>query len=256
MRDIPLTAIKGGINRNRTKGGARADTLYDLLNAYVTDDNAVQVRPGTIREATLPSTTRGLVSFDGVLNTFSHQIETLPDGYVLHILAHPSSTPEAVLTLDTIHFAAPFLGFLYVVAEFSNGDVYHFWLQTNGTWQPETIYKAGDIVEPTDPQGIAFRATRNGGAFPSWAARVPRAVNDNIEPTVYNGFFYTVIDTVGANPASGDTEPTFPTVEGAQVIEDTEGVLEGSATTTQPGENTPTSDVTDRYGTGFNIPTG
>jgi hypothetical protein len=44
MRDIPLTAIKGGINRTRTKGGARADTLYDLLNVYVTEDGTVQAR--------------------------------------------------------------------------------------------------------------------------------------------------------------------------------------------------------------------
>jgi hypothetical protein len=251
MRDIPLTTIKGGINRTRTKGGARADSLYDLLNAYVTEDGTIVSRPGTFRVANLPSTTRGLVNFDGTLNVFSHQTELVPGGYTCHVLSHPDSTPELTYTLDTIHFAAPFLGFLYVVAEFSNADVYHFWLQSNGSWTADTIYRAGDIVEPTQPQGIAFRATRNGSAFPSWAARVPRTVGDNIEPTVYNDFYYTVVDTIGANPASGDTEPEFPEVEGAQITEDTEGVPAGSATTTQPGANTPTSGVSDRYGSGL-----
>jgi hypothetical protein len=191
-----------------------------------------------------------LLSFNGTRNTFSHQVETVPDGYTVHILSHPDSTPDDEITLDTIHFAAPFLGFLYVVAEFDNGDVFHFWLQSNGSWTADTIYRAGDIVEPTDPQGIAFRATRNGSAYPSWAPRVPRTVGDNIEPTVYNDFFYTVIDTIGSNPASGDVEPDFPQVEGAQITEDTEGVAAGSSTTTQPGANTPTSGVTDRYGDG------
>ena len=41
MRAIPLTTIKSGINRLRTKGGARADTLYDLLNGYVTEAGTV-----------------------------------------------------------------------------------------------------------------------------------------------------------------------------------------------------------------------
>lgn len=252
MRDIPLTTIRGGLDRGRTKGGARADILYDLLNAYVTEDGSVQVRPGTRRVATLPSTTRGLVVFSGTRHVFSHQQELLPAGYTLHVLSHPDSTVETPIALDTIHFAAPFLGFLYVVAEFESGDTFHFWLQSSGTWAAETVYRAGDIVEPTDPQGIAFRATRNGAPFPSWAARAPRTVGDNIEPTVYNDFYYTVVDTVGANPASGDTEPTFPESEGAQVTEDTEGVLSGSATVTQaPEANTvPISGIGDRYGDG------
>ncbi len=249
MRDVPLTAVRGGINRTRTRAGTRADDLYDLLNAYVTEDNTVVVRPGTFRRAQLPTSTRGLVAFDGTRHTFCHELVEVPDGYTLNILAHPDNTPELVHELAEIHFAAPFLGFLYVAAEFDDGQVFHYWLQISGTWTANTIYKAGDIVEPTDPEGIAFRATRAGSAYPSWAPRVPRTVGDRIEPTVYNDFFYEVVDTIGANPASGDVEPTFPTTEGAQIVEDTEGVLQGSSTTTEPpGADQPTSGVIDRYG--------
>jgi len=248
MRDLVYTVVKGGINRNRTRGGARADVLYDLVNGFLSEERTVRSRPGTIRNDTLPSTTRGLVAFQGTRHVFSHQTETLPDGYTLNVLSHPNSTPDSVIALEKIHFCAPFLQFLYVVAEFADGATFHFWLQLTGTWSADTIYKAGDIVQPTDPQGIAFRATRSGGAFPSWAPRVPRTIGDKIEPTVYNDFYYEVVDTVGANPASGDVEPVFPQVEGAQVTEDTEGVLAGSSATTQPDPNTPSSGVILRYG--------
>ncbi len=244
-RTVPLTAINGGISRLRVKGAARADTLYDLVNGYVTEQATVVNREGTSRETTLPSTTRGLVYFDSAFHTFSHQVEDVPDGYVSHVLTHPTD-PEQ--TLSKIHFAKPYLGALYVVAEFANGDVRHFWLAQGGVWEANKIYKAGDVVLASEDTGLLYRATRATPANQAWAPNVLRAVNDVVEPTTYNDFYYTVISVQGANPRSGTVEPTWPEESGATVIESTEQDVIPSGGTTEPPADQPPQNVRDRYG--------
>jgi hypothetical protein len=254
MRDIPLTVIKGGINRLRVKGGARPDSLYDALNCHVTAAQTVIVRAGTVRQNALPSGTKGLCAFEDKLHVFADSVIAVSDPYVLHVLAHPT---DATQTLKEIHFSEPFLGFLYVVAEFTNGDVFHYWLQSSGPWQANHIYHAGDLVEPTTPNGLAYKATRIGAPFPSWAPNVPRNIASTgvaasiIEPTVYNDFFYTAIAVSGDNPASGTIEPTWPTSEGATVVEETDTITAGSPTATPaPPNNTVGQGTIDRYGNG------
>jgi hypothetical protein len=141
------------------------------------------------------------------------------------------------------------MGSLYVVAEFVSGDVYHFWPNAAGEWVANTAYSAGDVIEPSTPTGFNYRATRLGAAYPQWAANVPRAVSDIVEPTTYNGFGYIVTDTSGDTPASGTTEPTWPTEDGAQITEDTEGAVTAPPVANSgPGDYVLPSDVTDRYG--------
>lgn len=247
-RANPITAVKGGINRLRTKGGARTDVLYDALNCYRTEEKTMKRRPGTMRRAVLPENSFGLVAFGGERHVFATEVVELPIGYVAHVITHPDATPDVPIGLSRIHFAEPFLGFLYVVAEFVGGDIFHYWLQLTGSWEPNRVYRMGDIVEPTAPNGLAYKATRFGAANPAWSPRASKDVGDRIEPTVYNDFYYEVVEAIGANPATGDVEPTWPQVEGARVVEDTEGVQEGSGTATPTPANVPSSVVTDRYG--------
>lgn len=216
MEPKPLQAIKGGISRLRTEGAARSDVLYDLLNGYVTAAQTVVVRPGTQRMAVLPSDTKGLCAFQGKLHTFSTTLQDLDDPYVNHVITHPE---DSSLDLAKIHFAEPFMGFLYVVAEYVNGDVYHYWLQVGGEWQANTVYMFGAIVEPTTPNGLAYKATRLGSPNPVWTANTQRVEGDIVEPIVYNGYYFTVTEVDGDNPASGATEPAWPTSEGATVEE-------------------------------------
>lgn len=231
MRREVLTTVKGGITRLRTKGAALKDTLFDLLNGYITAARTVRVRPGTFLTETLPSGTVGLVAFEGNLHVFSHNIvSSIPSGYVLDVL----KSPDGDLAISTIHFAEPFMGALYVVAEFSNGRIYHFWVRAAATWQADNEYDLHELVTPSTVDGFAYKATRLGNPFPSWTPAAPRAVNDIVEPTIYSGYYFKVISVVGDLPRSEDTEPNWPTNAGETIIEDTDG------TSNEPNASPPT----------------
>lgn len=241
MRDVDLTVIDGGIQRLRTRGGANPKSLYDLKNGYVTADKKVKRRPGTFRHAKLPEGTKGLCGFAGELHVFSHEAAVVPEGYRLHILAHPVSEDDDgdPIPLKRIHFAEPFMNALYVVAEFDvavGGDiaanVYHFWLQGEGAdyaWQANAEYRAGELVHPTVPTGLFYRATRLGTPNPAWTPTTPRKLGDLVEPTEYNDFYYEAVLVTGDDPRSGNVEPLWPTVTGQQVSEDVAGPEESGS---------------------------
>jgi hypothetical protein len=246
MRQENLTVIKGGLSRLRTKGAALKDSLFELLNGFVTTEKTVKVRPGTILDATLPTGTVGLVSFDGDLVVFaSSLIVGLPSGYISKVVRAPDGA-----ALSKIHFAEPFLGALYVAAEFVGGAVFHFWLQATKAWAADTDYDVNSLVTPTTSDSFVYRATRLGAPFPVWTPSTPRAVGDKIEPTVYNGLFFEVISVVGTNPKSGLIEPDFDVAVGEVVIEDTDGTIPNPDPTPvpRPDYNEPDRDIFDRYG--------
>lgn len=247
-RPITLSALKAGITRLSNKGGADPSSLYDLVNGYVAQNGSIVSRDGTVEVATLPAGTKGLCAFQGAFVVFSHQVTAgMPDGYSCEVLVHPEDATQA---LKEIHFAAPMMGELFVVAEFANGDVYYYWLQGSGSdgasWSANTVYTEGDIVLPTTPNGLAYQAVRLLAPNPTWTADVERAVGDKVEPTVANDYYYTVTDTLGANPVSGDTEPNWIASNGAKVYEDTNQTPEtttGTDTTRDVSQH-----IRDRYG--------
>lgn len=233
MRREVLTTVKGGITRLRTKGAALKDSLFDLLNGYITAARTVMVRPGTFLTETLPAGTIGLVAFEGNLHVFaSNLVASIPSGYVLDVL----KSPDGDLAITVIHFAEPFMGALYVAAEFSDGNIYHYWVRSAATWLPDNEYDLGELVTPTIQDGFAYKATRLGNPFPSWTPAAPRAVDDIIEPTVYSGYYFKVIQVIGDEPRSGDLEPAWPTTAGATIIEDTDGASVPDATPPTPIE--------------------
>lgn len=218
MRQVALTTSKGGITRLRTKGAALNDSLFDLENGYVTAARTIRMRPGTRRLHELPPGTKGCVGFRGLLWVFSTTpVMDPPEGIEVVVLRSPDGADREIAE---IHFAEPFLGFLYVVAEFDDGNVYHYWLQDAQEWSPDTVYAANSLVRATvDGSPFVFRASRADSPNPVWLPGVARQIGDKVEPTVYNGFFYEAVAVTGASPRSGNTEPLWPTSEGAQVVD-------------------------------------
>jgi hypothetical protein len=195
---------------------------------------------------------------------FSHQQVFVPDGFTLAILVHPDTVEDGVEhSLETIHFAQPIMGALYVVAEFDDGEIYHYWLQPGVEWTAETVYDIGDLVHPVTPNGFVYRAERTTAANPVWAADVPRYDGSTsyeqsvIEPTTYNGYYYVCVLAQGDNPRSGTVEPTWPTEEGALVTEsadnsDQPGTTDAAAENPDPA-TTPTAEIRERYYRGIRL---
>ncbi len=232
MRQVLLNDFSGGVNRLRTKGGASEKYLYTIENAYVTHENTIQSRPASVAFHKLPAGTKGLAAFQNKLHVFADTIIAMTnDQFVCNVIKHPTN---ASASLYEIHKAVPFIGYLYVVAEFIDGDVYHYWLRSPETWSASTDYLQNDLVIPSTPNGYAYRAKRLGSAYPLWGAGAARALNDRIEPTEYNGFYFTVTAVYGSNPSSGQTEPRWNANAGATTVESSDGQVQ-----TVPGTGTP-----------------
>ena len=243
MAMFQLNAASGGINRQRVKGGPKPDNLYDIVNGYVDDSGAVVSRPGAVQHRALPAGTIGMCAFAGGLVVFSHRIvDDMPDGVTCQVLTHPADEqdPEAEpIALKEIHYAGPFLGSLYVTAEFVDGVVCDYWLETAETWVGDINYLPGAVVQPTAPNGFTYRADRTGSPGNVWAPGVERAVGDVVEPTTFNGFEYVCIEADGSPPRSGATEPAWKTEPGAIVIEEADVALGPPGGQQQPAPAVP-----------------
>ena len=220
------------MTRLRSKGGASPETLYELYNGYVTASRTTKQRPAVRYSNLLPAASKGLVFFKGIFYTFSAAPVTPVAGSTNLVLIHP--TPGFSGTVIRIWFAQPFMGLLYVVAEFSDNAIYHYWLQMPAAWQPFTQYKDGDLVQPTTPNGLYYRAyTANPPA--AWQPLHQYSTNDVVQPTKYNGFQYFATNLLPSSPtSSSDTEPVWPTVSPALVLESSAG-----GTSVQPTPPTP-----------------
>ena len=171
----------------------------------------MQARPGTDRNATLNAETVGLAFLNGDLQVFSIDAQSVPAGYQDNVLVNPDNAADE---LKTIWFAQPFMGFLYVVAEFVSGAVFHYWLQSGGSWAANTVYQDGAIVLPTTPNGLAYQVERLTPPNPTWAPETATAVGDQVEPTVPDGFYFRATAVSGSNPHTGQVEPIWPVTSG------------------------------------------
>jgi hypothetical protein len=314
MRPYPITVLQGGINRLRVKGGAAANMLYDLQNGYITNAGSIVPREGTIRSATLNSSTVGLAALNGKFNVFAvstvlqapvqsailttstggtlttatyyYEVTALnalgettasnersvlttgttssnlivwgavpgaltyriyrgtaaagenvyyttgstsfldigaantggtppivngtgiavPSGYTLNVLTNPVTTTA---TPTTIWFAKPFMGFLYVVAQFSDNNIFHYWLQSNGTWTSNTVYKTGNIELPSPVNGLAYQAVRDFPPNPPWSANSVISAGTIIEPTQYTGFAYEAVSVASDQGSQSGISPVL-----------------------------------------------
>ena len=249
MRDFAITSAKQGVTRQRNKGGPAKDSFYTLKNCYVTSDRSVVPRPGSRLDTTLPAGTKGLMMFRGKLHVFSAEPVAIANPKYANItLQHPD--PASTAGIKAIHFAQPFLGYPFVVAEFEDnlGTYVAYWLEEQGTWKPETVYMLGGAVLPSVQTGYTYRAQRLNPAMPVWSKGKEVQVGDFLEPTVFNGYMYEIIAIDGPGTRTGQVEPVWTASEGAVVIED---VDVGKQDPDQDGAPTapyvPPS-VSDRYG--------
>lgn len=155
------------------------------------------------------------------------------------------------MKVTKVHFTGLILGKIYVSAEFNNGVIRHFWLQEPAAWAPQHVYGLGELVQPSVPDGYYYQANTSSPAVP-WTAGRSVAIGDVVQPTSPNGWEYVVTDTTGT-PTTGETEPAWPTEEGAQVFEGTDSTSVPSSDVSSATAGTPdqiSQALRDRYGLG------
>lgn len=225
-------ALKAGINRLRTKGGASPESLYHLINGYVNTAQGLEARPGTVSIAELPVATRGLFGYRDLLQTFGDTSEPVPPGFALNLVRFPFAPGYMGSTgaLVKIHYVAPVIGKLYVVAEFTAGVVVHYWLDDPGAWKPDTMYFEGGRVRPIVDNGLAYEVY-DPAPPPNWQVLTPPPpskvlvtynIGTSVQPTLHNGFKYTLTESndavVGSASYAENVEPEWPTTDGATVL--------------------------------------
>lgn len=218
LRVFPLAQQVDGINLMRQKGGASPSALFDLKNGWVTSQRTIKARGGSAKDVTFPAGTKGCVGFESQFHTFSHAATAAPaDARVqVHILRHPTG---GVAALAKIHRAFAFLGRLYVVAEFADGVVQHYWIESPVAWTASTKYSYGSTVQPPAANGFYYEMVTLDTTA-AWQENAEVAAGDMKQPKVANGFKYEVTATTGTAPIrTSNTEPVWPTTEGATVVE-------------------------------------
>jgi hypothetical protein len=234
-RPFPLSAVKAGMTRLLDKGGASKDSLYDLLNGYVDAARRCRIRHGHRVDNPNLAGTFGLIGWRDELIVFADHFVDVNTGYLtyrLEIITHPD---DPTIALADIPFVGPIVGTLYVAATFADGSTWHYFLEDGDEWSPETAYDADtSLATPTTPNGYYYRPERLIDEYPAWSPGSIRAVGDRIEPTIENGFYYEVVAVEGTNPASGATEPVWPTNDGETVYEDTASGASGGSTPPTP----------------------
>lgn len=252
-RPVILSSV-GGINLLRTKGSAKPENLRDLLNGYVDQDGIATSRPGSGPvAANYNNIARGLTAYKGELFVFSHveMYEWEPYDYynsprVKTITIPNRDDPDS--PLRKIWFVGEYMGLLYVVAEYMNGSVEHFWMETVSEWKPNTIYMLGQLVRQVGSGGTyVYRAGRVGDPYPAWAPDVARTLGERVEPTTQNGWYYEVTEANGDTPRSGSVEPVWPTEQGAVVYEDVDGEATGGGASQPPPDTSLPPGLGDRY---------
>lgn len=126
-------------------------------------------------------------------------------GNPILILRHPSSSSA---TLSKIHYAKTFLGFPYVIAEFSDGLINHFWLQMPPIWTQNTAYMANQLVQPTTPNGFYYKCIQVANP-PAWTPLLQHQLFDFVQPTTYSGYQFYSLTMAGPTGSATVTTASF-----------------------------------------------
>lgn len=133
MPSISFSRFDLGIDLRKGASVSDANRLRQMKNAYVTTGLATAKRPGFVKVADLEPGTKGLYSANGVINTFSsNDVKHAKSQF----LANKLNTDGK--TIKDIWYTDVFNGYLYVVAEYTDGTVQHHYLDGSNTKVTDT----------------------------------------------------------------------------------------------------------------------
>lgn len=173
MSVITFDRFDAGLDLRKGASVSDANRLRVLDNCYVTTGRTIRKRPGLVQVATLESGTKGLRAAGGKLNTFyaTGSIAHSDTRFVANKISHPTLPSMEV---QKIHYADSFNGFLYVSAQYLNGDIRHHYLDEVSTltaWSATTALTLGVLRRPVVSNGYRYEVTTagtTGATEPVW----------------------------------------------------------------------------------------
>jgi len=205
MASIYFDKFSSGLDRRKSRDTSGADALYELTNAFVTAGHEIAKRGCAAVYATIESGSLGLFSALGGLHAFTDDVSVQHGDPLItaQFVPHPTNVTRQ---LAKIHYCDAFQGYLYVVAEYDNGDIYHHYLDAGSTsstpkfaspaWQATTAYATTSphYVTPTTPNGFRYECTTGGtsdGSEPTWPTTIGGTVVDGTVTWTCRSFVVT-----------------------------------------------------------------
>ena len=160
MPQVIVEDFRLGLDRRKSILTAAAGSLWVLRNAHITAGGEIFKRKAFVQDKVLPAAaTKGLAVLGENIYVFGHTTTPagVPAGVTYQRLQHPSAQAlTKVLDYDV------FDGKLYVVAQFANGDVFHFYDgQRVVDWYDGSARAAFSARGSTGASGIRATTTFN-----------------------------------------------------------------------------------------------
>jgi hypothetical protein len=198
MSYLAIADFKFGQDRRRKRVTGVPGTLWNLVNAHITRGGDIERNKKFVEKYELPEGTFGLAKLGRQLYAFGSAdlAGSMPIGVEYQRLIAPS-TPDMVRVLD----AKAFDKLLYVIAEYDDGNIYHFYnatrvtewdalatanssLATLALYLSEKINSSDDVTSLVSGSTILVTANEAGTAFTMSGGVVDRGADNTQTNTV------------------------------------------------------------------------
>lgn len=238
MPYIHVEDFRGGVDRTRRIVAGTPGTLWTGTNCHITRGGEIEKRKSFVSTYTLPAGTVGLAAAMSTLYVFGSGADPgVPSGVTYQRLQHPDSgrTLSAIVDWDV------FDGKIYVVGEFDDGSVHHYYDGAIVTdWRDGvvrtgqvdlatvaealkalidadadyTATRASNVITVTGPSGEAFAVTTlaangegNAADDQAMATVTTQSAVAGVAEVVATGAL-TVTGGTAATPSQGSVELT------------------------------------------------
>ncbi len=201
MPSITFERFEFGLDVRKGKSASDANRLRVLTNAHVSSGRQIKKRATLTPFAALTAGTVGLVAGKGKLQTFYGGTGSISHAEPLILATRTMHPITPALTVTNVLWADVYDGYMYVITEYSDGSVWHHWVNDPGSWVTLTAYALGAYRRPTVANGFIYEVTANGttaAGEPAWPTTPGLTVVDGT--VTWTCRSYAILDT--NNPRS------------------------------------------------------
>lgn len=167
MAYFEIQDFRAGMDTRRMPVLSVPGSLISLVNAHINRGGEIEKRLAFVEQITLPTGTFGLLAVGGTLYTFGSAASvSFPAGSPANLIYQQLSHPSGAAMAKVIQ-ASAFSGLPYVIAQYEDGAIYHFY---NGT-------RHAEFVEARARASFLITGGTAGGTYATASFTVTGGVN-------------------------------------------------------------------------------